>query len=165
MRKYFVPYVGYSDAVDLLSAYRRWLSDIRPDLFVTLNFNRPLVINSAQNQFKEWMGRTDRRILGCNWYKRPSHERTLALGVIENPTRNLHIHVAVKFPPKAAPLSRSRLLTILATSWEKLEPAGQFNSQPIDDVDRLGSYLFKQLTRRGHLEKCIVLSSDFHHPR
>jgi hypothetical protein len=165
MRKQFIPYDGFHYNKRLRQEISNWLPTIEADLFITLNFNRPKSLQGARNQLKGWLARVDRSFLGHNWNKKPSPERTSGVAIIENPRKNLHAHVLLKFPPKAAALSRSERLNPLYDAWKKLEPQAQFWSEPIWDQRELAKYNCKQLIRRGHLEKCLILFNEFHHFR
>jgi hypothetical protein len=165
MRKQFIPYNGYYHNDQLREAFVDWLPELDPDLSLVLNFNRPISILGARNKFKNWLARVDRLFLGHEWHKNPSRERTSGVAIIENPRKNLHAHVLLKFPPRAAALSRSERLDRLYDPWKKLEPQAQFYSEPIWDVHGAAKYNCKQLIRRGHLENCLILFNEFHHFR
>jgi hypothetical protein len=160
--KKFIRYEGYHQARRLQKSYARWFAGFDVDFFITLNFNRPISIAGARHQLKEWLGRVDRSLLGPKWHRRRSIERTFAVAVIENPNRNTHLHLILRSPPKAAELSRSAVLTILYDNWKALEPGGQFFSEPIENIGGLANYVSKQFTRRGHLESCLIFSTEFH---
>jgi hypothetical protein len=158
-----MPYEGHHHAQVLRDAFANWLPTIEADWFITLNFNRPISIQGARSQLKGWLGRVDRSLLGRKWYQKPSSERTSGVATIENPDRNTHLHILLKFPPKAAELSTSALLTSTCGTWNKLEPQGQFHYELIWSMAGVAKYTCKQFTRIDHLENCLILFSEFHH--
>jgi hypothetical protein len=164
MTRRFIPPEGYHHAQVLRDRFANWLVSFDVDWFITLNFNRPISIEGARHQFKEWLGRVDRSLLGPKWHRKPSSERTFAVATIENPDRNTHLHLLLKFPSKAAELSRSEILTKtkMCDHWKKLEVGGQLFSEPINEMVGLAGYVTKQFTRRGHLESCLIFSNEFH---
>ena len=103
--KIFVPPEGYHAAKQLQNAYQDWLPSLEADLFITLNFNRPVTIQGARSQLKEFVGRFDRSLLGRKYLKTPSSQRTSGSAAIENPDRNTHFHLLLRYPPKATTLS------------------------------------------------------------
>ena len=163
MRKQFIPYNGHYRNTQLRDACISWLSKLDSDLSIVLNFNRPISLAGARNQLKGWLARVDRSFLGHEWHRKPSPERTSGVAIIENPRKNLHAHLLLKFPPKAAALSRSQRLDRLYDPWKQLEPQAQFYSEPIWDLHGLANYDCKQLIRKGHLENCLILFNECHH--
>jgi hypothetical protein len=131
MSRRFIPPEGYHRSQVLRDTFANWLVSFDVDWFITLNFNRPISIEGARHQFKEWLGRVDRSLLGPKWHRKPSSERTFAVATIENPDRNTHLHLLLKFPPKAQ-LSRSEILTKVYDNWKKLNPGQLFSDNQRD---------------------------------
>jgi hypothetical protein len=161
-RRQFIPYEGYSERKQLAHNYASWLAQMNFDLFVTLNFNTERNIKGVRHQYGQWLARIDRKYLGPKWYRKPTVERTFAIGIIENPRSNIHIHSLVTLPQRNWGISYSPQ-SLLPCCWSDVQPAGSCDVQEIDgDLPRITSYMCKQLHRRGHLDNCIIMAADFH---
>jgi len=160
-RKLFIPSEGDWERKQLAQAYSGWLSNQAVDLFVTLNFNRERNLNGAKHQYGHWLARIDRKYLGRRWCRR-GDQRTFAIAIIENPETNIHLHALVRLPQRACHMPYPEQAELLRGFWSELQPAGSSDVQQIDYLPPLAGYICKQLHWRGHLDNCIIMSSEFH---
>lgn len=162
MRRPFIPWVGYSQSRKLAAEWALWLPALTADWFVTLNFNRETQsLEGARHQFGQWLARLDRKFLGRRWSQRGGR-RTFAVGFIEHPSTNLHVHANVTLPERARGLDPFLQLSWMRAYWDRLQPAGSLQGTPIYDHRGAGRYMTKGLNRLDHFEDQILLSTEFH---
>jgi hypothetical protein len=161
MTNTFIPFVGHAANQCLRAAFSDLIISFDFKWFVTLNFNGDKTIPGARHDFQEWLARLDRQFLGHNWCRR-ADKRTFAIGFIENPRTNLHIHALVRLPKCAHKLSPPDQSEIMKSHWANLTPKGASDRQRVYDRERLSGYVTKQIANRDHFANCIIISSEFH---
>lgn len=165
MPRNFIPFVGWEQRKQLSDAYAHWLSTQELDWWVTLNFNRSKTLLGVRNQFRHWLGCLDSEHLGRNWSKRGIDERTFAFAVVEHPQTNVHLHALLRMPKPARALRRPYQSESMINHWRKIEPAGSCCEEWVEEIEGVARYMCKELPFPGHLENCIMMSTDFHNFR
>lgn len=150
----------FVDRLEYRQAWANWLAEMPFEFFVTLNFNREITVRGARIKFATLLARIDRHFLGPRWHQL-GDKRTFAVGVIESPTANLHIHTLVRLPRRTRRISRGERQQVLADHWSTLVPQGSCDMQPIYDPAGVARYIAKQLNRRGH-DELFMISTEFH---
>jgi hypothetical protein len=161
MTNKFIPFVGHAANQRRRATFSDWISRSDFEWFVTLNFNGEKTIAGARHDFQQWLARLDREFLGHNWCRR-ADKRTFAIGIVENPWTNLHIHALVKLPARASALPPPSQSEIMQRHWRKLRPSGSSDRQRIYDLERLAGYMTKQITNKDRFDSCIIYSPEFH---
>jgi len=134
-------------------AYRagveKMIADAKPDLFVTLVFNRKSVtLEGARAQLQKFLARLNHATVGSKWQRRPD-ECARHIAIIENADTNLHLHLSVSVSPSHLAKFKAQAPTV----WAVLEPAGSAVVKDVWDACRLADYMTKQITP----EKCDLL--------
>jgi hypothetical protein len=164
MSRTFVPPVGWDQRKQISDAYADWLAEQDVDWWVTLNNNRPAPKWKVYKDLGHWLARLDHQHLGRNW-SRCGGERTFAVAVIEHPLKNIHLHLLLRMPTPARTLGRPYQMESMQKHWHKIEPAGQCVQEWIYDIAGVARYMCKELPFSGHLEDCIIISTQFHNYR
>lgn len=118
----------------------RWMTELRPDLFVTFVFNRSIGLDEAQRNFEEFHARLDRKLLGRSYLDRPA-ERTVYIATIEKPDANIHIHALFK----VTAAQRMCFGEVAPAIWVKLVEAGNLDIKPIHCAEGAARYITKEL--------------------
>lgn len=114
--------------------------DFRPNVFITLAFNRDTNLEAARAKLTEFHKRLDKSVFGRNWWRR-AESRSAYIAVVEHPDSNLHLHIALRLPP-------DRFFVVLgcaAKIWGKLVPSGSVAVSETYDVPRLAEYMTKEM--------------------
>lgn len=126
-------------------AFRASIADLveqrNPALAITLAFNRDTTPTAAAADLRHLHARLDRMTLGHSWAKRTS-QRTASIAVIEHPTTNLHIHLALSCQPQFV----ARLQAEVPDIWAQMVPSGSVKVEPIFDALGWGRYISKEIT-------------------
>jgi hypothetical protein len=160
-RQLFIPFERYSQRKQLADWYYVFFCQQDVDLWVALNFNREKSIIGVRHKFGQLLARVDREHLGPRWSRRPADERAVAIGVIENPQSNIHLHALWRMPGRVRESSNGEQAHSIISHWRNLQPAGSCYIRPVEDFGA-ARYMSKQLHRFGHIEDCIILSTEFH---
>jgi len=161
MATHFIPPVGWHKRTLLSDTYADWLPTQDFDWFVTLNFNRPAAPTGARSQLKHWFACIDHEHLGSKWHLRGA-DRIFAFAVVEHPHSNIHLHALLRMPGPARVLGRPYQMASMADHWRKIEPGGSCCPTWIEEIEGVARYICKELPFPGHLEECIIISTDFH---
>jgi hypothetical protein len=160
-RRMFIPSEGHSQRKQLADWHFVFFCQQDVDLWVTLNFNQERSKNAVRHQFRELLARVDREHLGPRWCRKHADERTFAIGVIENPQSNIHVHALWRMPARVRTSSHGAQAHCIKAHWHKLQPAGSCFIRPIEDLGA-ARYMSKQLHQPGHIEDCVFFSTEFH---
>lgn len=160
-RRIFIPSEGYSQHKQLADSYFAFFCQQDVDLWITLNFNQERSKNAVRHQFRALLARVDREHLGPRWCRKHADERTFAIGVIENPQSNIHLRALWRMPGQVRKSNHGAQAHSIKAHWHKLQPAGSCFIRPIEDLGA-ARYMCKQLHRSGHIEDCLILSTEFY---
>jgi hypothetical protein len=164
MTNKFIPFVGWDLRTQISGAYAEWLATQDFEWCVTLNYNRPTTQQKVRKGFRHWLACIDNAYLGRNW-SRCGDDRAFAVAVVEHPHSNIHLHMLLRMPKPARSLGRPYQMDSIEKHWFKIEPAGQCVSELIYDIAGAARYMCKELPFPGHLEDCIIISTEFHRHR
>ena len=124
--------------------------------FVTLTFNRTVLLHVGRRKFGEFLARMDKRLLGRSWLKK-TNQRVFAVAFPENIMYNTHYHAAFR----VAPEHTDRFAAIADQLWRDLVLGGDCDVQPTWDLKGLVTYVTKQ-ARREPVYENMVVSTEFH---
>lgn len=119
------------------------ITDTGPNLFVTLAFNRNTTMDGAKQKLRLFQALMDGATVGNGWHKSPHRCRYTA--VIENPNKNLHLHIAMC----VAPEHRESFRRLAPAVWTKLCRGGTVDVQRIWNASGMADYITKQITPDG----------------
>ncbi|MBT4116281.1 MAG: hypothetical protein HOE84_07635 [Rhodospirillaceae bacterium] len=130
--------------------YRRelaaWLVQLKPEVFVTLNFNRETTVQGGWKTLKEFHARLDRKFLGTDWSTR-GFERSDFIFFPENIQTNFHYHGLGVLPVNAERYTTQSLRVIINDIWKALVPSGTTDFQLITaSPEILANYVTKQVS-------------------
>lgn len=153
------------------AAARRFLDDkIRPNLFLTFNFNparnrtpqtmaelesgQLLKPSNAKKKITGLFNRLQRKTFGDSWMRQMMRPWPTALGFCENLESNLHYHVLAR--------TCDRFAFVLAAAgdecWKELVPGGSMDLKGVfDQVGAIG-YCTKRLEKFGSADAMFVYS-------
>jgi len=164
MSNKFIPFVGWNQRTQISDAYPVWLAKQDFDWWVTLNYNWPATREQVRKGIRHWLACIDCEYLGRNW----SHcgdDRTFAFAVVEHPRSNIHLHMLLRMPTPARSLGRPYQMDSMEKHWRKIEPVGRCVSEFIYNIAGAARYMCKELPFPGHLEDCIIISTEFQNNR
>jgi hypothetical protein len=164
MASVFIPPVGWRKKTLISNAYANWLPNLDVHWWVTLNFNRPITLLGVRSQFSAWLARIDHQFLGHDWCRR-GEKRAFAIAVVEHLQTNTHLHALLRMPAPARALDRPYQMDSMAKHWRELEPGGQCVEDLIYAKEGVARYMCKELPFSGHLEDCLIISTEFHNHR
>jgi len=137
-----------------------WLRRERCSHALTLVTNRAVTVANIKRMFGEFCLDLDRECLGVkNVGNKPSGDRLFALGFIEHPETNIHIHAALRldawWPTHAGvPVARH-----IERIWKKVtRGSGDAVLREVTD-DGWGLYMMKKARL---IEGAFLLSTDYH---
>lgn len=149
----------FSRAKMLQASLTDVILNLRPNIFLTLVFNRETSPTFARNSLKHFFSNVERRCLGKDYYKQAPAERLIAVAFPERLTSNFHYHVIGHLP-------RQQLVTVpiyAKVTWSRLCPAGSLVIDHLgDDIDcaKAASYSCKEVFKAQNYENFIV-STEF----
>ena len=145
-------YTPHSETKHYKKALEKFIMDRNLPHFVTFNFNRRCSANAANKYIRRWHARVDRYLLGRNWSKKASDERTEYIGFIENIESNTHVHTMLRY----AQSNRSVPIDVQIAFWKKIVPGGQLDIQLARSRRKVASYITKALKCRAHYESFLI---------
>jgi len=156
---YYLAGGSFFRAKMLQASLRDVILDLRPNIFLTLVFNRVVSPTFARNRLKHFYSNVERRCLGKDYYKQAPAERLIAVAFPEHLTSNFHYHVIGHLP-------RQQLVTVpiyAKSTWARLCPAGSLVIDNLgDDIDcaKATSYSCKEVFKAQNYENFII-STEF----
>jgi hypothetical protein len=157
-------------------AHFLWGSDF--DFFVTINSNDSTFnYNRGRSAIKKFGALVDRQLLGRNWHKFSSDERTFFAAIPERAGGELHYHILLKFPPKAQHDTKS--LQDFGRGFKRriehkrIFPRGDADvgqltghGELVDSGNQFKTtcYVAKDLWQE-EISSNVILSNEFHLPR
>ena len=121
-------------------AVQEMIENFQPNVFITLAFNQDTSLNAAHSALKEFHKRFDKKVLGHKYSFDPKC-RSFYIGVIENPTSNLHFHLVLKIPVNRLGVARD----LTDRLWRGVISSGTTAFKETYDLPGLGRYMAKQL--------------------
>ncbi len=118
----------------------RWMTNFKPDLFVTFVFNRGIGMDEAQATLERFHGHLDRKLIGRAFLRRPK-KRTIYIATIEKPDTNIHIHALFKMTG----MQKLRFCLIADGIWEEMAKGGNLDIQAVHGAEGVANYITKEL--------------------
>ncbi|MBV2150149.1 hypothetical protein KRZ98_18055 [Sphingobium sp. AS12] len=118
----------------------RWMTEFKPDLFVTFVFNRGINIDEAQRTFEKFHGYIDRKLIGRAFLRRPD-KRSSYIATVEKPDTNIHIHALFRM----SDIQKLRFCLIADGIWETLVKGGNLDIQVVHCAEGVADYITKEL--------------------
>lgn len=149
----------------LYKALPNWLETLNFTHFVTLTFNqrqyhRPdQILEYARDKIKFFHSKLDRCLLGSDFYKKPTNQRTLFVAFPEKIQTNMHYHILMRI----AVLSENKFNTHAENIWTSIMPSGTYDCKVLRDAydeDGLVSYAVKEQFKNVNFNHTII-SSEF----
>ncbi|MGG5809163.1 hypothetical protein [Falsiroseomonas sp. CW058] len=135
-------------------ALHSFIADRRPDLAVSFNLKHALNFDTLQSTIHLFMNKLQRVVDGRNWNRVPPADRPAAIGMLENPDTNPHVHASLYAPARYVEFLLSDAAQPLWSSCHR--NCGQLDVAPPRDVRRWASYQIK-FVRGGEALDCMVL--------
>ena len=151
---------GYLFRRKYRTAAQRWLAEMDVNFFATLTFRQNVGLLGARKNIEHWLACLDRHYLGRQWWKRPSAERTIGIGLAENVESNLHYHWLLRLPESAKNENAAQRGRTIERFWTQATRGGTCRVVEIRDSGA-PRYAAKQLVRPGYADH-FILASEFH---
>lgn len=138
----------------LRAAWCRFMADQQPDAFLTFNLYHALPVPMLHRLVKDFLNRMQREVDGRNWSRFPPEDRLRAVGTVEHPNSNPHMHLALVAPSRHLDFVFSGAALAL---WRRCHVnAGQFHAKPATDAAGLARYSLKDLRHSADLDHLFV---------
>lgn len=124
--------------------YEAWLTEFDPDLFMTLGANRPVSIEMMDRTAREFFNHVHRKGLGPRWSKKPDCDRGHAIGFLEHPLTNTHLHLAVKAPDPI-----QDIIVNGGEIWKGILSGGHFYAGRAENPEAIARYVTKDFWKLG----------------
>lgn len=132
--------IAYADRRAVVEGYRKFARLIEPTHILTFMAGRVVDPHTLAANVEKWCRQIERRALGRYWQKFEEH-RLLVIGFLEKPDITPHYHAVAHIPKRLEKVATEEG----AVFWEKLVPAGKIEVDPIKDLDKVISYVTKDL--------------------
>lgn len=139
---------------DLHHEWRQFIADQEPYAFLTLNLLHALPVATLHRLAKDFLNRMQREIDGRNWFRIPPENRLTAMGAVEHPDTNSHIHLALAAPRRYVEFVLDGAAQAL---WHRCHThAGQFHAMRVSDTAGLAGYMLKDVHRVEDYDRIFV---------
>ena len=119
-----------------------WIEEhLRPDLFVTIQFNEALTIQRARDRLHVFAGEVEKIWVCQRFHKKPPEERSLYIGFLEGES-SPHWHILWRLPARVRDHSFWKLqMTLIGLMPVKCAPHGTIDVQDLRGNVQLFSVL------------------------
>lgn len=156
---YYLAGGSFTCAKELQESLIELARGLRPNIFITLVFNREIAPLGARKTLKHFYSNIERRCLGKHFYRAPPEERLIAVAFPEHLSSNFHYHVVAHLP-------RRQLATFQVyakCTWKALCEGGSIvlaTVQAEKDRSSITSYCCKEAFKAQNYENFII-STEF----
>ncbi len=140
---------------DLQKAWRAHLADMKPNMALTLGMGLTTSASQLNRDATHFFNIVQRKAWGPRWYNNPERHLIKAVGFHEHPASNRHMHIAAHVPYAIS----ERLMVEGCRVWKSIRPAGDYYSDPIDDVGRYASYISKDAWSKASQDDIYIYAS------
>ncbi|MGK7863072.1 hypothetical protein [Falsiroseomonas sp. E2-1-a4] len=123
-------------------ALHSMISVRNPDLAVTFKLKRGMDFSGLQSAFELFMNLMQREVDGRRWSSMPAGDRPTAIGLVQKPITNPHVHASFYAPQRYVDFLMSPAAQIF---WKSCHPqCGQLAAGALKDARRWTAYYFRQ---------------------